>query len=85
MVTWFESLWLWLSRPEVAPSVVPADLKRPPAQASTANLYILQVDFPVSPEKRLKIGQSLDELREKYGIDFVLLEPGIKLSRFDDI
>jgi hypothetical protein len=50
-----------------------------------SKLYILRVDFPVNDQQRVIIDAALDPLREKYGIDFFLLEPGIRLSRFDDI
>lgn len=59
--------------------------RRRPAQSSTAGLYILRVDFPVKAELLARIQATLDPIKKKYGIDFLVLEPGINLSRFDDI
>lgn len=52
--------------------------------SSTEKLYVLQVDFPVSEEIAKGISASLSPLREKYGVDFMVLEPGMRLKRFDD-
>lgn len=54
-------------------------------EPSTDRLYILRVDFPVNADSRTKIEAALDVYRTKYDIDFLVIEPGIKLSRFDDI
>jgi hypothetical protein len=51
----------------------------------TSNLYIVRVDFPLKPEMEDRLQRNLDVLRERYGIDFLVLEPGIRLSRFDEI
>ena len=51
---------------------------------STSKLYIVEVDFAISDDAYDKIQAHLDELRQKYGLDFLLLEPGFKLKRFDD-
>ena len=51
---------------------------------STSRLYIVETDFAVSEDAYEKIQAHLDELRQKYGLDFLLLEPGFKLKRFDD-
>lgn len=73
---------LW--RYEAPPSILAAPPKPPSA---TDRLYLLRVDFPVSkdPEVKAAIDASFDRLREKYGLDFLVLEPGMTLSRFDDI
>ena len=95
MVSWFRNLfeWAWpASGSSLVPRASPLSISMPegaappaPALPSVSRLYILHVDFPVSSEARQKIEENLDKLRERYGIDFFLLEPGIKLSRFDDI
>jgi len=56
--------------------------KRP--RARTSNLYVIEVDFPVTAELASKIDQALQPLREKYGLDFLVLEPGMKMKRWDD-
>lgn len=56
-----------------------------PSQPGLTKLYILQTDFPVGLEARRNIEASLAPIKEKYGIDFLVLEPGINLKRFDDI
>ena len=55
--------------------------RRPP----TSRLYVLRVDFPLNAESKQAIEKGLQEVREKYRLDFIVLEPGISLSRFDDI
>lgn len=47
-----------------------------------SNLYILRVDFAVSMEKREVIANVLAPIREKYGIDFLIAEPGMKFEPF---
>ena len=58
--------------------------KRPRDGSATAGLYVLKVDFPVNEEIRTAIDKGLQPLRDKYGLDFFVLEPGITLKRFDD-
>lgn len=58
---------------------------RKPKSASIAQLYVLRVDFELTPESLSTIEAGLRPLREKFGLDFIVLEPGMKLSRFDDI
>lgn len=54
------------------------------SKLKTSGLYIIQTDFEVSPESYTNLQAMLDEVREKYGLDFLILEPGFKLKRFDD-
>jgi len=49
------------------------------------NLYVIKVDFPVTKQRMAEIDDMLDPIRKKYGLDFLLLEPGIKFVKFDDI
>jgi hypothetical protein len=56
--------------------------KRP---SRTARLYILRVDFPVDEKREAALEAMLAPLREKFGLDFLILEPGMKLERFDAI
>ena len=51
---------------------------------STSKLYIVETDFAVSDDAYDRIQAHLDAVRQKYGLDFLLLEPGFKLKRFDD-
>lgn len=51
---------------------------------STERLYVLSVDFAMKESVRDEFNKSLEPLREKFGLDFLVLEPGIKLKRFDD-
>lgn len=48
-------------------------------------LYVLRVDFKISPENEVKMNDGLNPLREKYGLDFIILEPGMTIERFDDV
>ena len=57
---------------------------RPKSKLPTARLYVIETDFEVSPESYSSLQAMLDEVREKYGLDFLILEPGFKLKRFDD-
>lgn len=59
--------------------------KRSSPPPSTASLYVLRVDFPLKADMRDSIQHSLQPLKDKFGIDFLLLEPGISVKRFDDI
>ena len=57
---------------------------RPKSKLPTARLYVIETDFEVSPDSYSSLQAMLDEVREKYGLDFLILEPGFKLKRFDD-
>lgn len=46
---------------------------------------ILRVDFQLNQEKAKVLDGQLQPLRDKYGLDFIVLEPGMTLSRFNDI
>lgn len=54
----------------------PCDLSR---------LYVMHVDYEVTERQAVQLDAVLEPLRQKYGIDFLVLEPGNKLSRFEDI
>jgi hypothetical protein len=71
--------WLWL-REAVWPVAPPP---KPPSD--TAKLYVLKTDFPVGKELGDKIQTMLDPLRKEFGLTFLVIEPGITLSKFDDI
>jgi len=55
--------------------------------ADSSKLYVLEVGFELKPES--EAAKSLEEQREyllqKYGIDLLVVEPGFKLKRWDDI
>ena len=57
---------------------------RPKSKLPTAKLYVIEIDFEISPDSYNNLQAMLDEIREKYGLDFLILEPGFKLKRFDD-
>jgi hypothetical protein len=61
-----------------------ANEPRTRSKLKTSSLYIIQTDFEVTPESYTNLQTMLDEVRDKYGIDFLILEPGFKLKRFDD-
>jgi len=60
-------------------------LMRRPRPASTAGLYLIEVNFPMDEQRQAELEQTLAPLRAKYGLDFLLLEPGYKLRRFNDV
>lgn len=57
---------------------------RPRSILPTSKLYVVEVDFQVSPNALDSLEAQLGTIREKYGLDFMILEPGFKLKRFDD-
>jgi len=56
----------------------------PKSTLTTSKLYVIETDFEVSPDTYNYMQAMLDGVREKYDLDFVILEPGFKLKRFDD-
>ena len=57
---------------------------RPKSKLPTSKLYVIEADFEISPDSYDALQAHLDLLRAKYGLDFMILEPGFKLKRFDD-
>ena len=57
---------------------------RPKSRLPISRLYVVQVDFEVLPHTLESLETQLAAIREKYGLDFMILEPGIKLKRFDE-
>ena len=57
---------------------------RPKSALPTSKLYVIETDFEISPDTYDTLQAMLDGVREKYGLDFMILEPGFKLKRFDD-
>ncbi len=57
---------------------------RPKSPLPTSKLYVIEADFEISPDAYDALQAHLDLLRAKYGLDFMILEPGFKLKRFDD-
>jgi len=57
---------------------------RPKSRPPISKLYVVQVDFEVLPHTLESLETQLAAIREKYGLDFMILEPGIKLKRFDE-
>jgi len=50
----------------------------------TSKLYVIEADFEITPDAYDALQAHLDMLRAKYNLDFMILEPGFKLKRFDD-
>ena len=60
-------------------------IRRPkPRTPGTEKLYVVSVNFPMDKEFDKKFDEALDVLRQKYGLDFLILEPGVNLKRFDE-
>lgn len=59
-----------------------ADPKPP---ASTNRLYVIHVDFAMDAKAIDELDALMAHYRNKFGLDFIVLEPGIKLSKFDNI
>ena len=57
---------------------------RPKSVLPTSKLYVIEADFEIHPDTYDSLQAMLGEIREKYGLDFMILEPGIKLKRLDD-
>jgi hypothetical protein len=57
---------------------------RPRSILPTSKLYVIEADFEIHPDTYNSLQTMLGEMREKYGLDFMVLEPGFKLKRFDD-
>lgn len=72
----------WLFGP--VPQSLMARMTRRP-KPGLDRLYVLYVDFRMSPDVRLAMNESLDPIKSRYGIDVIVLEPGMKFARFDDI
>lgn len=78
---WASDLWYRLSsRPQSFDMI--AQQRRP---APINKLYVLRIPHAASPEYINHLSNSLDKLKAKYGIDFLVIEPGLSISRFDDI
>ena len=54
------------------------------SKLKTSGLYVVETDFAVTPDSYNNLQAMLDVVREKYDLDFLILEPGFKLKRFDD-
>ena len=69
----------WAARPETLMVLI-----NRPRPASTSKLYVVEVNFPISPPMMEDLQRNLDMLRSKFGLEFLFLESGIRLKRFDD-
>ena len=58
--------------------------RRPRGRLTTSTLYVIEADFEIHPDTYDSLQTMLGEIREKYGLDFMILEPGFRLKRFDD-
>ena len=52
-----------------------------------ADLYVLAVDFPMSdPEQRARVAEGLAAVRREFPqLRFLVLEPGMTVTRFNDL
>jgi hypothetical protein len=69
----------WAARPETLMALI-----NRPRPASTSKLYVVEIDFAISPPMMEDLQRNLDMLRSKFGLEFFISEPGIRLKRFDD-
>lgn len=72
----------WHRSPETLMSLI--DAKHPHKIEGTERLWVIQVNFPMDEMLAKKYDERLEPLREKYGLDFFVIEPGVNLKRFDD-
>ena len=85
ILNWFGRLFSLAQRDAGPKSFMAlANEPRTRSKLKTSSLYIIQTDFEVTPESCTNLQTMLDEVRDKYGLDFLILEPGFKLKRFDD-
>lgn len=75
--------WEWL-RPVPSSLMMLVRQRRPP-KGKLSNLYVLQVNFEVTSEHAQKLAAAFEPHSKKYGLDFIVLEPGMTLKRFDEI
>lgn len=64
---------------ESVPQDIQPDVLNPPV--SISRLYVLRTNFAVDDEKYKRITRSV-ELWKKYGIDVIVLEPGMEFTPF---
>ena len=77
----YDRVMSWF-RPYPPPSI----LKPPPKPPSgTEKLYVLHVDFPVDPTRKQMLADALAVYERDFGLRFFVIEPGMKLTKFDDI
>jgi len=84
MKTLFQRALEWLRGPGPQ-SLMQLAIRRKKGRTATSRLYVMRIDHPLSREALVGLDKSLQPLRDKYGLDFIVLEPGIQLGRFDDI
>ena len=74
--------WLYkLFAPDAPLSVIDA---RRPRRGKLSDLYVLSTDFPIAKEHEEMLDKELDRLRAKYGVDFAVFGPGIRIVPFED-
>ena len=60
-------------------------LPRVRRKSSTENIYVLRVQHPVTQEYAATIEARFRRLYETYGIEIIVLEPGVTLIKLDDL
>jgi hypothetical protein len=86
------AIWNWFGRlvgfgaADAGPKSFMALAREPRSRSKlkTSGLYVVETDFAVTPDSYNNLQAMLDVVREKYDLDFLILEPGFKLKRFDD-
>lgn len=53
-------------------------------QRSTSRLYVVQMETQPSPQHAEQMSAALQPYRDKFGLDFIVLGPGITFKKFDD-
>jgi hypothetical protein len=58
---------------------------RPARPKNTQSLYVVMVDFPMDPQKRAEYDKALEPIAQKYGLDFFIVEPGVRVKPFNEL
>jgi hypothetical protein len=77
-----ERIQTWLRERAEVTTLFGARRKKP---ARLDSLYLLEIDHEISEEYEQQLSANLDRIREKFGIDFLVIERGLKLKRFTDV
>ncbi len=71
------------SKPETLMSLIRAS--RPPKLPGLERLYVVEVIAPMDVEREKEFDAQLARISDKYGLDFLLTDPGVRIKRFNDI
>jgi hypothetical protein len=79
-----------MAKPETLLSLILASGQEPPpiqkqeSLASLKHLYVVEADFQISDKYASSFSDMIAETRAKYGIDFILLEKGMRIKPFNE-